>query len=775
MTRIKRWKLGQIGDANRQKSKSKKSCLQNTGLPEDRIFKTHSAGISKVMEMQEIRKQLAVIGAGPAGVCAALAAARLGIETVLLGNRPVLGGNSSSEIRVWTRGATGAGSLFAEEMGVWGRLKLENFYRNPDGNPLFWSETLLDAVMSQRNLTFFLNTEVFELAMNGGRIGYIEGVQQGAERRLRVCADCFIDATGDGTLGAEAGIPFYVGDRRVEPTDGPQLPGAQLQGSSILYYTRREEHPVRFIPPNYAYDMEKIEQMLGRGGRIVNEQLSGSDCWWFEYGGVRNTIGDAQDIALELKRLVLGVWNYIKNSGKFDADCYTLDWLGSLPGKRESRRMETEYRLRGEDLLGARRFPDGAFYGGWYMDYHPAGGMHDAHEENCVQIPVNVYQVPLRTLYNRQVPNLIFAGRNIGTERDAFVSTRIMNTCALSGQAAGTLAAVCVRLGKSPAELDCAEVSGVRETLLREDMFIPGVRSEDGANLAGRAAAAASSHHSGACGPRAGSYSLGEGGFVTFPAVEGGRVAFTVTCDRPVELRARAHRSMLPSRLRPGEAAGDAVWKLEKGEHRLDYSVPPGMGGAFCTLVFENAPGAELGLARPGRTGFVCGRASRSEYCEPMLAYEGDAGLYVPAQAINGYARPWGGPNQWCAAPGDESPWLELRWETPVELSEVRLYLDPELSMELPSSHTRQWDESHHFTAREEMPAQLVRDLRIQVRGEDGALETVFTQKDNCQRLLVAQLPRPVRACALRVCADAAWGDRSPAVYEVRAYGPAEA
>ena len=72
---------------------------------------------------------------------------------------------------------------------------------------------------------------------------------------------------------------------------------------------------------------------------------------------MRSTIGDAQDIALELKRLVLGVWNYIKNSGKFDADCYTLDWLGSLPGKRESRRMETEYRLRGEDLLGARRFP----------------------------------------------------------------------------------------------------------------------------------------------------------------------------------------------------------------------------------------------------------------------------------------------------------------------------------------------------------------------------------------------------------------------------------
>ena len=239
--------------------------------------------------------------------------------------------------------------------------------------------------------------------------------------------------------------------------------------------------------------------------------------------------------------------------------------------------------------------------------------MHDAQEENCIQIPVNVYQAPLRTLYNRQTPNLIFAGRNIGTERDAFVSTRIMNTCALSGQAAGTLAAACIRAGKVPAELDGAEVNGVREILLREDMFIPGVRSEDGANLARTARVTASSFHSGACGPRAGSYPLDEGGFVTFPAVEGGQTAFYVICAQPVELRARAYRSMLPSRLRPGEAAGDAVWKLEKGEHRLDYSVPLGMGGAFCTLVFENAPGAGLFLAQPGRTGFVCGRASRPE------------------------------------------------------------------------------------------------------------------------------------------------------------------
>lgn len=276
--------------------------------------------------MQTMRTQLAVIGGGPAGVCAAIAAARHGIQTMLVTDRPVLGGNSSSEIRVWTRGATGAGNLWAEEMGVWGELKLENLYRNSDANPVFWDETLLDAVLREKNLTLLLNTEIYEVELDGGRVAALRGVQQSSEWQFHIEADYFIDATGDGTVSAKAGVPFSVGNGNHETL-----------GNSILYYTRREDHPVSFIAPDYAYDMSHIEKILGCGGRIINERMSGSDCWWFEYGGLRDTISNAQDIALELRRLVLGVWNYVKNSGKFDADCYTLDWIGSIPGKRESR------------------------------------------------------------------------------------------------------------------------------------------------------------------------------------------------------------------------------------------------------------------------------------------------------------------------------------------------------------------------------------------------------------------------------------------------------
>ena len=183
---------------------------------------------------------------------------------------------------------------------------------------MLWSE---DVISLNKKISDILSQVQFlaQLQQAGG-------VDPDSERQFHIEADYFIDATGDGTVSAKAGVPFSGGNGNHETL-----------GNSILYYTRREDHPVSFIAPDYAYDMSHIEKILGCGGRIINERMSGSDCWWFEYGGLRDTISNAQDIALELRRLVLGVWNHVKNSGKFHADCYTLDWIGSIPGKRESR------------------------------------------------------------------------------------------------------------------------------------------------------------------------------------------------------------------------------------------------------------------------------------------------------------------------------------------------------------------------------------------------------------------------------------------------------
>ena len=707
--------------------------------------------------MQKIHKQLAVIGGGPSGVCAAIAAARQGIQTVLITDRPVLGGNSSSEIRVWTRGATGAGNLYGEEMGVWGELKLENLYRNPDASPVFWDDVLLDAVLKEPDLELFLNTEIFSISTHkNGAVACVYGIQQGSERQLEFEADFFIDATGDGTIGAKAGVPFSVGNRKHETL-----------GNSILYYTKKEDHPVPFLAPDYAYDMAHIEKILGCGGRIINERMSGSDCWWFEYGGLRDTIADAQDIALELRRLVLGVWNYVKNSGKFDADCYTLDWIGAIPGKRESRRMQTDYCLTEQDILSQRTFPDGAFYGGWYVDAHPSGGMYDSGEENCVQTPVSVYQIPLRCVYNRQVPNLLFAGRIIGVERSVFFSSRVMNTCALSGQAAGTLAARCLQTGKAPTEQTDAEIAAVRRTLARDDMFLPGATIDDPEDLAKRASVSVSSVHGGHPGETTDRISLKDGGFVTFPALPGRRIQIEVHAEQATTLRARCALAKLPNRLNIGAETTERQWALQPGLQMLEAEIAD--EAQFCLWSFEANPSVSLAICERARIGFLCGQTGEPEVYEPRAWYP-DAALYGAEQLISGESRPWGGANAWIAAPEDAAPWAELRWDAPVSAHEMRLYLDPDLTMELPSSRARHWEKSHLFAARQEMPAGLAKELVITAEMETGETVKLAELHDQHQRLVTVPLPQEARIRALRAEFRETWGGMPPAAYAIRVY-----
>lgn len=705
--------------------------------------------------MQNIRTQLAVVGGGSAGVTAAISSARLGIPTVLITDRPVLGGNSSSEIRVWTRGATGAGNLWAEEMGIWGMLKLENLYRNPDANPVFWDEVLLDAVLREPNLTLWLNTEICDVILEGNRITGLRGIQQGSGKVLFQGA-AFIDATGDGCIGALAGVPFTVGSDSRETL-----------GSSILYYTRREDHPVSFVPPDYAYDLEHIEKILGSGGRIINPQMSGSDCWWFEYGGQMDPIRDAQSISLELRRLVLGVWNYVKNSGKFDADNYTLEWLGSIPGKRESRRMETAYCLTKEDILSRRDFPDGAFYGGWYIDAHPSGGIYDTGKENCVQVPVPIYQIPLRCLYNEAVPNLLFAGRIIGVDRDVFFSSRVMNTCALSGQAAATMAAVCLAAGKGNGQLTAKDTRHIRRLLLREDMLIPGAEEPDPEDLASRARITASSSHSAAAAHRSGEMDLSQGGFLVFPAVPGKALSFEVRASQAARLTAESTPSKLPNCYCTAAGGAEYTWNLAPGWQVL--TLPVVEETVFLLLRFPPAPGISLGLCRRERTGFLCGQTGSPFRFEPRAWYEG-LPLYAPAAILPAGSRPWGTPHAWIAAPEDRTPSLTLRWDNPVSVREIRLFLDPDLTMELPSSHARHWEKSHLFAPRLGMPPQLVRDFTLLGLSPEGSWKTLFSQTDQHQRLVTVSLDHAQPFLALRLDIHRTWGSLPPVLYKISVY-----
>ena len=198
-----------------------------------------------------------------------------------------------------------------------------------------------------------------------------------------------------------------------------------------------------------------------------------SGYWWVEVGGtVWDTVADAEEIRDELLKIVYGIWDHIKNGGDHGADTLALEWVGFLPGKRESRRVLGDYVLKEQDLLAGRVFPDAVGYGGWHIDSHPPERFRciAAKTEESEDLPVHLpglYTIPYRSLYARGVENLLLGGRIISATHRAFASTRVMGTCAVLAQAAGTAAAWAAERGVTPRELG-ADVAALLRCLRRQ-------------------------------------------------------------------------------------------------------------------------------------------------------------------------------------------------------------------------------------------------------------------------------------------------------------------
>ena len=435
---------------------------------------------------------LVVAGGGLSGVCAALAAARHGIRTVLIQDRPMLGGNASSEFRMHICGADRHGSRpNLRETGILEELLLSVKQQNP--NPNFWAlDTVLwEACQREANLTLLLNTHVTGAQVEGGRISAISAIQLASETTYEITADIFVDATGDGTLAAMAGADWVYG-RESKHTYGehwaPEQADCVTMGSSLMFTTRDMGHPVPFQAPDWAYRFS--EEALA--DRDHSEITSGY--WWIELGGdALNTIDDAQKLYDELLKTLYGVWDHIKNGGNHGADNFALDWISPIAGKRESRRVLGDYVLREQDLLSERVFDDAVAYGGWSMDCHVPGGIHASLQEPTQFLgDFGAYTIPYRCLYSRNIQNLMLAGRIISCSHMAFSSLRVMATCALTGQAAGTAAAIAVHQGISPRNVGERCIRQLQNALMRDDCWLPGFASLDPSDAAMEASVTAS-------------------------------------------------------------------------------------------------------------------------------------------------------------------------------------------------------------------------------------------------------------------------------------------
>ena len=452
----------------------------------------------RLLPVKSIQADLVVIGGGLSGVCCAITAARSGIKVALVQDRPVLGGNSSSEVRLWILGATshmGNNNRWAREGGIVDEILVENTYRNPEGNPIIFDTVLLDKVVAEENITLMLNTAVYHVEKEDEKtIRSVRAFCSQSQNEFELTAPLFCDASGDGIVGFLSGAAFRMGAESKEEFGekfAPSKEYGELLGHSLYFYSKDTGVPVKFVPPTFALnDITKIPRF-----RTFNAKEYGCKLWWLEYGGRLDTVHQTEEIKWELWKVVYGVWNYIKNSGKFpDAENLTLEWVGTIPGKRESRRFEGDYILKQQDLVEQRSFEDAVAFGGWSIDLHPADGVF-SEKPGCNQWHgKGIYQIPYRCLYSRNISNLFLAGRIISATHVAFGSTRVMGTSAYTGQSVGKAASFCTLNNILPKEiLSAGYISQLQTQLLAIGHFIPGLVLDDKADLVKQASLSASS------------------------------------------------------------------------------------------------------------------------------------------------------------------------------------------------------------------------------------------------------------------------------------------
>ncbi|TNJ42399.1 FAD-dependent oxidoreductase [Tamlana fucoidanivorans] len=431
---------------------------------------------------------VAVIGGGAAGICAAVAAARNGSKTVLVQDRPVLGGNASSEMRVHLNGVNNIKGKAERETGIIEEILLHNRFENEQESFPVFDHVMYDFVVREPNLTLMLNTQAIEAVMEGNTIKSALCWQATTEKLITINAPIFIDCSGDGLLAATAGAEYRTGREgkaEFNETYAPDEPDGWQMGATLLMSSKDMGRPMKYSPPSYAIK-------YSHEGASPRRKFAGfqDGIWWIEIGSDDDIIADAEKNRHKLMGYLHGVWDYIKNSGHFpEAENLALDWVGSLPARRESRRFIGDYIMSEKDMTGHKHFEDAVAFGGWSLDEHNPGGI-----ENISEPPSyfhyhfeKIYEFPFRSLYSKNISNLMFAGRNVSQTHIALSSSRIMATCALQGQAVGTAASICNKNRILPREVAQKHINALQEQLLRDDAFIPNRPAKDPLDLARQA------------------------------------------------------------------------------------------------------------------------------------------------------------------------------------------------------------------------------------------------------------------------------------------------
>ena len=389
-----------------------------------------------------------VVGGGVAGTTAAITAARLGLKVALIQDRPVLGGNNSSEVRV--------------HLG--GRINLDPYPRLGDvvkeiaptrgGNAqpaeYYEDEKKLEMVRAEKNISLFLNYRAYGVEKTGSRIAKVLAKHTETAEELSFSAPVFADCTGDGTIGYLAGADFAMGRESKKDFQEPTAPDEadkMTMGASVQWYSVEEKEPVDF--PVFQYGVESNEKNM--------EKVTMGE-WTWETGMNLDQITDFERIRDYGLLVVYSNWSYLKNfsSVKEDYRHRRLEWVAYISGKRESRRLLGDFILKEQDITNYVIYPDATAPTSWTIDLHypdPENSKYFSGMEFksiAVHKKIHPYPIPYRCFYSRNVDNLFMAGRNISVTHVALGTVRVMRTTGMMGEVVGMAASVAVKDNTTP-------------------------------------------------------------------------------------------------------------------------------------------------------------------------------------------------------------------------------------------------------------------------------------------------------------------------------------
>ena len=437
-------------------------------IPPNQLVELDHFRIKKLGLNQNLKSSkfdFVVIGGGIAGTCAALSAARLGLKVALIQNRPILGGNNSSEVRVHL-----GARINLEPYPALGNLVNEiGPQRGGNAQPKAYYEDQkkLNAVLNESNISLFLNYHANEVVMKGNAIKKViaENLQNG--EKLVFEAPLFADCTGDGTIGYLAGADYLIGRESKatfnEPT-APELADDLTMGISVQWFSEKTSEVVSFPDIDWGLPLDDQKSFtITRGD------------WNWETGMGKDMILEAEFIRDYGLLVVFSNWSYIKNhhteKDKFSNE--KLQWVAYIGGKRESRRLIGDYILTENDLTQQNFLPDGTAPTSWSIDLHYPDLKNqkdfngEAFRSFAVFLPIYPYPIPFRCLYSKNIDNLMMAGRDISVSHIALGTIRLMRTGGMMGEVIGMAASICKAKNTNPRGLYQNYFSFLEELMLK--------------------------------------------------------------------------------------------------------------------------------------------------------------------------------------------------------------------------------------------------------------------------------------------------------------------